>query len=136
MRVVEAGGVEHGAARASKCASDSAPRKSISFGAASIDLLHRRILAVEDAQRIGVQAALRVFVEQRRRAASKYAISAARCARALGGLAEAVELEADVAAVVEAEVAQQRARTSGSARRRRPGPAKPSASTSIWWNWR
>ena len=39
-------------------------------------------------------------------------------------------------ALDQAEVAPAARGTSGSARRRRPGPAKPSASTSNWWNWR
>ena len=39
-----------------------------SCGAPAIDRLHRRILAVEDAQRIGVQPALRVGVERVRMA--------------------------------------------------------------------
>ena len=43
--------------------------------------LHRRVLAVEDAQRIRVQPAPRVVVERRSRCARSSAISSARCAR-------------------------------------------------------
>ena len=48
---------------ASKCASELAPRKSISFGARLDQRLHRRVLGVQDAQRVAVQAAARVVVE-------------------------------------------------------------------------
>jgi hypothetical protein len=73
-----AGGVQH-ARTASKCLSDS-PRKSSSCGAASTSGLHGRVLGVQDAQRVAVQAALRLGVQQLA-VASKCAISAARWAR-------------------------------------------------------
>ena len=48
----------------SKCASDASPRKSISCGAASTIACIAGFLRVEDAQRVAVQAALRVLVER------------------------------------------------------------------------
>jgi hypothetical protein len=72
------------------------------------DRLHRRVLAVEDAQRIAVQAAPRVLVE---RVGMLLEVGDQRGAvrAALVRLAEAVDLEANVAALDQAEVLPERA---------------------------
>ena len=133
--VGEPGGVEHGAHARRSGASDSAPRKSISRGAPSTiaciagfllsrmrsGLLCRRRRAVL-VERVGV---LLEVGDQRG------AVGAA-----LVGLAEAVDLEANVACRRRGRGRAAARGTSGSARRRRRGRRWPSASTSIWWNWR
>ena len=92
----------------SKCASDAAPRKSISCGAASMTGCIAGFLLSR--MRSGLLCRRRRASSSSASAcASKWAISAARCARALVGLAEAVELEPHVAALDQAEVAPQRA---------------------------
>ena len=72
------------------------------------DRLHRRVLAVEDAQRIAVQAPARILVE-RIGVPLEVGDQRSPVRAALVGLAEAVDLEANVVADDEAEVLEQRA---------------------------
>jgi hypothetical protein len=71
--------------------------------------LHRRVLAVEDAQRVRVQPPLRLFVQH---GGVRFEVGDQRrpVRVALGRLAEAVELEPDVFTLLQPELAQQRAR--------------------------
>ena len=84
------------ARRPSKCASEASPRKSISLRRRLDHGLHRRVLGVEDAQRIAVQAALGILVEQVG-VLLEVRDQLRRDARALGRLAQAVEFEPHVA---------------------------------------
>ncbi len=105
--IAEPGGIEHGAdggEMAERLGAEEVhqPRRAVG------DRLHRRVLAVEDAQRIAVQAAPRILVE-RIGVLLQVRDQPGAMRAALVGLAEAVDLEANVVADDETEVLEQRA---------------------------
>ena len=94
--------------------------------------LHVRILGVEDAQRIAVQATLRIGIQLRRMLLE---VSDQRGAMLLAFLDAAERIDFETYAFQAHRSSHSRAviRICSASM---SGPAKPRASTPIWWNWR